>query len=347
LKSPQAKRQKAAARARNNSQQNRRCRARSGLNKTETSYYQQIWWDALCDLRHQLTAHCRGSEPDKLRFQTGQLFNNLLHRLKGRPGKELLKAMARCYSVGMNPRLLPYAEARRLHREEIEALSSSYPPGASKTKRDSDREELFQGMALIANISSLASWIEAQESFAMWLEFKSNLAFWHSNNSEREDEAFQAAMLSQLPTFPIATVFRGKQLLGANRKGDPWKPRQWANILERAARLAEKESNCCTELDQWIWWCYPIFYRYGWSAREVKGLAAGRGFSVPVEKHSLGEANFRRYWITRGLRFAGRRRKRSDPPLAEFVRNVSLPNLDNVLGGVPWPLPNSLQKKAH
>src|SRR2546423_11725176 len=88
LKSTQTKRRKARTRPQNNSLQHKRRRAKRGLNTSEVSYYQRIWWDALCDLRSQLAAHCRGSEPDKLRFQTRRLLKNLTDRL---PKKNRLK----------------------------------------------------------------------------------------------------------------------------------------------------------------------------------------------------------------------------------------------------------------
>ena len=126
--------------------------------------------------------------------------------------------------------------------------------------------------------------------------------------------------------------------VGTNYKGVPWSSRQWANILERAARLAEKEHNNCTLLEQWVWWYYPVFRRYGWSAREVQDAASFRKFADEdswkvIEKP---EADFRRYWITRGLRFAGRKTNRTNPPLAEFVKHVSVPSPDNVRGVPIW-----------
>ena len=47
-------------------------------------YYQQIWWDALNDLRNQLADHCLTSKPDKLRFQEGRLLRISRAELKQR-----------------------------------------------------------------------------------------------------------------------------------------------------------------------------------------------------------------------------------------------------------------------
>jgi hypothetical protein len=104
--------------------------------------------------------------------------------------------------------------------------------------------------------------------------------------------------------------------VGTNDKGVPWSPRDWANILEQAARIAEKGNNDCIPLEQWVWWCYPVFSRYGWSAREVQDAArrrfADKDSLKVIEKH---EEDFRRYWMTRGLRFVGRKTNRKKPPL--------------------------------
>jgi hypothetical protein len=86
-----------------------------------------------------------------------------------------------------------------------------------------------------------------------------------------------------------------------------------------------------------------VFSRYVWSAREVQDAASFRKFADKdswevIEKH---EEGFRRYWMTRGLRFAGRKTNRQNPPLAEFVRGIVVPTLDTVRGVVvfrdfPW-----------
>jgi len=302
-------------------------------------YYQQIWWDALWDLRCQLAAHCRRSQPDKLRFQTNRLFTNLMQQIKA-TRKDQLATMRLCYRLMSDQSLsLGYDEPRRLHLEEMEALFGAHGKPKPKSKRKEDRDQAVSTLGLL--LESISSWIEARESFSMWLEFKDNRAYWQSNDSHTADRAWQAKMLSRLPTYAIPTEFRGKRIIGANRQGVPWTRQQWANILKQAARSAKKALSDCTRLEEWVWWCYPIFSRYGWSAREVKNSAAERGL-LDANK---GEADFRRYWITRGLRFAGRRTERSNPPLAEFVRNLSIPALDDATGVVFWRAPNSLQKK--
>jgi len=83
-------------------------------------YYQQIWWDALNDLRNQLADHCLTSKPDKLRFQEGRLFENLKSRIEA-AGKDRLETMNLCYLFVTDPSLqLGYYEPRRLHLEEMQ-----------------------------------------------------------------------------------------------------------------------------------------------------------------------------------------------------------------------------------
>jgi len=165
VKSAQTKPPKTRTRARDNSSEHNR-RAKSRFNMREISYCQRIWWDALCDLRRQLEVHCRGSEPDKLRFQTGRLFKSLVARLPTKNNR--LKMMRGCYLVARNALLVPgYDEPRRLHFEEIGALFTSVPSREPEAgQKDRDRSKLS---AITTLLRSVASWMEAQESFGMWL----------------------------------------------------------------------------------------------------------------------------------------------------------------------------------
>src|SRR4029453_11918954 len=133
--------------------------------------------------------------------------------------------------------------------------------------------------------------MEGQESFSMWLAFKGNRAFWRAEEESARSRAFQAGWLADLPSHVIKSEGRGgRSFIGApvweglglgydRQSGRPWNPRQWANILKQAARLAEKGYDNCTPLEQWVWWCYPVFSRYRWSAREVQDAASFRKFT--------------------------------------------------------------------
>jgi hypothetical protein len=325
----------------------------------------QIWMDAVWDLRRQLGDHCRTSKPDKLRFQTGRLIENLLKRIEA-AGEDrlihperLIVPMFCCYWFITTFRF-GYDEPRRLHREEMKAvgLQASSRSFCRSLARRFAKNPLATVDELLLRLGSIVSWIEAQESFSMWLSFKGNRAFWLGGHRDERARAFQAWILATWMTNLGIYEYqrkgrrvRGMRLweglgVGTNDKGVPWNPGQWANILEQAARLAKKGYDNCTPLEQWVWWCYPVFQRYRWSAREVQDAASFRNFADKsswevIEKN---DPDFRRYWITRGLRFTGRKTNRRSPPLAEFVRGIAMPTVDDARGVVVWRQ-TSLTKK--
>jgi hypothetical protein len=191
----------------------------------------------------------------------------------------------------------------------------------------------------------MASWMEAQESLSLWLVFRDLRQAWRGNVDERA-HAIQACILSQLPQkFLTKTKHRGRERIGAhlppqrgvgaNYENKPWNVGQWKNILEQAARLTEKRYDC-TELEKWVWWCYPVFRRYKWNTREVLNAASGRAINFEREKPGIDELiKFQKYWIRRGLRFAGRKQKHNrTPPLADFVRHIVLPDRDKMWGSI-------------
>ena len=305
-------------------------------------YYQQIWWDAIEELRKQLTEECSLAKPDQMRFQNGRLIKNLSKRIEA-AGKDRLGTTKLCYSLMTEPSLqLGYDEPRRLHLEEWDAIAEM--PEDRTSGPTNGRRKLSHWEWLLVQLDSIASWIEAQESLGMWLEFRHNRAFWQRNDPDRQTAAFQVQTLAELPDNTIEyEVKKGRKIrgapvwagrgLGVDSKGVPWTPRQWANILEQAVRRAVKGPGTCTELEQWIWWCYPVFIRYGWNWREVRDVARERGFE---ESNEITEMELRRYWMTRGLRLAGTKTNRPAPLLAEFVRRVLLPDPRNVRGVVIW-----------
>jgi hypothetical protein len=88
-----------------------------------------------------------------------------------------------------------------------------------------------------------------------------------------------------------------------------------------AARIAERGERPVAELDAWVWWRYPIFSRYHWSAAEVCRAAKEKFGDVDLSN----EAAFQAAWVRRGLRFTGRRTQRKRPPLWDFVMNEQVP----------------------
>jgi hypothetical protein len=327
-------------------------------------YYQKIWRDALSDLRDELVDHCLKATPDQLQFQTGRLFKNLKRRIET-AGRDRLKTMTLCYRFVTDRSLdLGYDEPRRLHFEEMDALRAEQPISKgkgyrpltpaqqeiadrlirgrlSKLKRHLESKPGKESIVLML-LRSIAWWMEAQESFSMWLSFRHHRAGWRGDLDQRA-RAIQASILATALTRLYVYEYKGRQTrgvrlweglgVGTNYKGDVWNQRQWANILGQAARLAEKGEADCTALERWLWWCYPVFRRYGWNIREVQQAAKTRGFTPAEEMY---EANFRRYLLTRGIAVRGRRTKRESPPLAEFVQELEPPVSAAVRGLPIW-----------
>jgi hypothetical protein len=185
--------------------------------------------------------------------------------------------------------------------------------------------------------------MEAQESFSLWLVFKDLRPAWRGDRDAKA-RAIQACYLSKLPQkCLIKTEHRSRELItarfpegvriGTKYDNRPWNDGQWKTILEQAARLTKKRYNC-TEFERWLGWCYPVFKRYGWNAREVLDAASKRGFTFKKERMYQPE-NFRRHLMSIGLRIAGKKQKRDRTPLlAEFVIRVVLPDSGEIWGSV-------------
>ena len=304
----------------------------------------KMWLEALSDFENELHEHVEQAEKDQFRFQNGRLFKSLIKSIKAKAtGKDEWVAMFACYQlVTDSSRHLGYDEARRLHGEEMEARmfpsARSFCSSLPKQFLQAPERSLN---TLYLRFSSIASWIEAQESFSLWLIFKDLRQAWRGDRDERA-RAIQACYLSQLPQRLLTkTKHKSRELItarfpegvriGTNYKNNPWTDRQWQNILEQAARLTEKKYDC-THLERWLSWCYSLFRRFGWNTREVQKAAIQRGFT---EADEMGEADFRRRLITIGLRVSGRKQKQNRTlPLAEFVRDVVLPEPEKVWGSL-------------
>jgi hypothetical protein len=309
-------------------------------------YYQQIWWDALLDLRSQLKNHCLTAKPGQLRFQDGRLFENLKTRIRA-AGKAPVRTMMHCYWLVTKASCrLGYEEPRRLHLEEMNAVQTEF----MVSKYECDRFETLklpvadslQRRVLLMALESIAWWMEAQESFNTWLAFNHHRAAYRNRNPEARLHALEAAKIARLPDLAREMEIPGKYTVFELSiwLGRKYGQREWVRILEQAARFAEKGQESCTELEQWIWWCYPIFWRYGWSAREVQEAAVARGFS----EAGRDEDNFRKCWIDRGLRFRGRKIYRV-PPLANLVSHLSPPDATYNPARVPIWSATAYEKK--
>lgn len=314
--------------------------------------YAQIWWDSVEDLRHELADHVSTAKPDELRFQNGRLTRLLSKRIAT---LDLVNSFF-CYRFITHTSRLGYDEPLRLHAEEMQVAglasvrSFCKAFGKACVSGNGDTGEFLEAFfELRDRMDSIARWIEAQESFSQWMALKHHRAAWRGDGDART-RAYNAWLLANLvePQWLYEHEFKGRKTLGArvweglglgvNVDNVPWNRRQWANILEQAARLTTKRENC-TPLEQWMWWCYPVFQRYGWNTREIQQAAISRGFADAESQKILrkAEANFRRHWMGIGLRIRGKKHKQAHtPPLVEFVRRVRLPEMRKVRGVPIW-----------
>jgi hypothetical protein len=295
-----------------------------------------VWLEALRDFENELLEHLEEAKKDELKFQTGRLYDCLIKRIKAHAtGLEQWYALFYCYRWFVaKPSLPGYDETRRLHCEEMAARGLSLPGEFCSHCVISPDE-------LTLRVRSIASWVEAQTSFSFWLGFTDLRKGWRGKTLDARASAIQACYLSQLPQKllmktkrtdreVIGAYLRPELGIGTNYDNKPWDARQWQNILEQAARLAGKRFDC-PEVERWLWWCYSVFRRYGWNTREVRDAAIQRGLN---ETDEMPEENFRRRMLTMGLPLRGKKQTRTEPPLADFVRDVALPDSGKMWGRV-------------
>ena len=319
------------------------------MNKKAVFGADEVYWGAFLEFANALHEHVETAGEDQLRFQTERFWDCLIKRIKAEGTvMEQWRALFYCYQVVTSPSWHPaYSEARRLHCAEMEARDLPLPgefcsSWALVFAQASDQNVLLKHLHF--RVRSIASFMEAQWSFWVWLVLRDLPSGWRGEHEERR-RALQALYLSQLPLKLQETKRRGREVLGAclrpelgvgsNYDNKPWTDRQWKNVLLEAARLVDKKFEC-TELEKWLWWCYPVFRRCGWNTREVQDAAKQRGFDLARRMY---EPNFRRHMLTTGIPLSGKKqRKDRTPPLAEFVSTVVLPGkvwrvLDRPEGG--------------
>jgi len=289
-----------------------------------------VWLEALVEFGEELHGHVEGAKADQLRFQKGRLYKALVRQIKAvASGKDEWHLMFVCYQLVTDASGGPgYGEAFRLHDEEMRArglfspceFCLSLPERLAVAPEDGLFEELQ------AYVRSLAWWMEAQESFSLWLVYNDFHQGWRGNIRERA-QAVSALYLSRMHKDP------GGARVRTSYEGVRWSDGQWRNILRQAAGMVEKRYEC-TGLEAWVWWCYPVFRRYGWNVREVLEAASRRGMDFGREKAGIDRVmTFQKYWIRRGLRFSGgKQRQDRVPPLAEFVFGVVLPDPNTMWG---------------
>jgi hypothetical protein len=215
--------------------------------------------------------------------------------------------------------LLPYKEARQQHYAELKACGFSKefdPPDSQRTinKARVAREFMFR-------LDSLASWIEAQESWIFWRVFNNYPAIWNRHNQQARHQAIDASIIGRIPV--MAKEMPDWMMADFVKSFCRWNSSKWAKIVKTAARRADGAQKDYLKLETWVWWRYPIFNRYRWSATEVCRAAKEKFGKIHHVDH---EAAFQLFWVRRGLRFTGKKRRRGEyPPLWDFVISKEVP----------------------
>jgi hypothetical protein len=143
----------------------------------------KVWREASCDFRKDLHEHVEQAKRDQLRFQDRRLLGSLVKHIKAKAtGWDEWIAMFALYQFVTDMSRHPgYDEARRLHGEEMKArgLSSARSFCSSLPKQFAQAPERSRN-ELHFRFCSIASWMEAQESFSMWLVFKNLRQGWRA-----------------------------------------------------------------------------------------------------------------------------------------------------------------------
>ena len=294
------------------------------------------WRDAIDTLRTQLGKTCLIHDAARRRFQRGQLIENLVEQFEKIAATEqsrhkdvtLVVAGYQAYwlfcgSVWQDN--LGYNEARKQHFAELEALG--FPRELEQPKRGNDLSWIDE---LFFRLDSLASWIEAEDSFIMWRDLGTNHAKW----DDRDRGAQTAALVAKLPTFTdVLSDFGIARLVESFKQ---FSPQEWRSVLRRSAALVENEQQPGS-FANWLWWRFPIFRRYKWSAREAYDAANARFGNLSTMKS---EGAFKSYCVRLGLRFSGGKKRKRRPLLSCFVAQVPVPQPQSIPDGLVvlyWP----------
>jgi len=279
------------------------------------------WREAIFRLRNQLERHCLRQPPERRRFQNGRLIKNFYAAYTSFHSPEKSVLMSYWWLCGYPlENHLPYKEARQQHYGELKARGFSKefdPPGSGpKTRNDPSLKEF------IFRLDSLASWIEAQESWIFWRGLINRPAIWNRHDPKARQRARAANLIRAMHT--IANELPDWAIMGFVKDFRRWSRSEWAQILKVAAQDSNDANEDDLKLEKWVWWRYPIFRRYRWSTAEVCRAAREKFGNI---HHVDYESAFQLFWVRRGLRFTGkRRRKRQRPPLWDFVIKKEVPN---------------------
>jgi len=224
------------------------------------------WRVAIFTLREQLADDCLNHVADRRCLQNRRLIENLYAEFGPSPRLPECDMMAYwlfCGSPWQDQ--LSYNDARQQHYAELRALGLS--PEFHHSMRQTKTQVAAFVIELLFRLDSLASWIEAQESWIFWRKFRTKPAAWDRHDEGARRQTIYASLIAALPTVfdGISDRFIAEVIDDFRR----WTKPQWVKILKMAARIAERGERPVTELDTWVWWRYPIFSRYHWSAGEV------------------------------------------------------------------------------
>jgi hypothetical protein len=214
------------------------------------------WRLAILKLRGQLAEECLSYPAERRRFQRRRLIKNLNSEIG--PESATMAYWLFCGSPWRDQ--LGYEDARKQHYAELKTLgfSPAFQPRGN-TERVVDE--------LIFRLDSLASWIEAQESWIFWRALSGQPAAWDRGDTRARQQAMAAYIIARMPT--VTAEISDWAIARIVEDFRPWSHFQWVKILKAAARIAERGHESVTELETWVWWRYPIFSRYRWSTAEV------------------------------------------------------------------------------
>jgi len=277
------------------------------------------WRLAIFKLRDQLKRHCLRQAPERRRLQNGRLVRNFLdayHSLSA-PGKSLLMSYW-LFCGSPFARRLPYKEARREHYAELKehGFPKEFDPPDSQLKANK-RRVITEFMV---RLNSLASWIEAQESWIFWRTLCNRLGAWNQHDPRARQLAIDSDLIRLMPI--LANEVPDWMITDFVKSFRRWLSSDWAKILKAAVRDSGKMQDQELKLETWVWWRYPIFSRYRWSTAEVCRAAREKFGKIHHVDH---EGAFQLFWVRRGIRFTGKRTRRKLPPLWEFVISRDVP----------------------
>jgi hypothetical protein len=286
-------------------------RQQAQLNKV-SELMTEPWRLAISKLREQISEECLSHSSEQRRFQNGRLIRNFVAELR----PPLWESAELSYWLFCGSPLqdqFGYEDACQQHYAELKALGFSREFHPSKDQLKHNFESVLQEYTF--RFDSLASWIEAHESWIVWRMLNSQPAMWDRGDPNARRQEIVATIIAQLPiptdgppAWAITAIIESSQ---------KWKGSRWLKVLKAAVRIAGQPEKVPTELEEWVWWRYPIFSRYSWSASEIC-RAARKKFG---ERHDVtNEAAFQSAWVRRGLRFTGRKTRRRRPPQVGVIQ---------------------------